>query len=54
MLDPETDRRVLIEFSNEKERDLISKAVAETFDWLSDNAETASEKELKAKRLHIE
>ena len=54
LLDPETERRVLHEFSTEKERDAIAKAVAETFDWLSENAETASERDLRAKRLAIE
>lgn len=54
LLDPETDRRVLFDFSTEKERDTLSKAVAETFDWMSDHAETASEKELKGKRMAME
>lgn len=54
LLDPDTDKKVLIEFSTDEERDKIAKAVAETFDWMGDHAETASEKELKAKRQAIE
>lgn len=54
LLDPNTDKKVLFDFSTEEERDKIAKAVAEAFDWMSEHAETATEKELKAKRQTIE
>lgn len=54
MLDPETDRRAIQDFSTPAERDVMSKLVAETFDWLSEHAETANEKELRAKRIELE
>lgn len=54
MLDPETDRRALFDFATEDERDVLSKLVAETFDWMGEHAETANGKDLLAKRIALE
>lgn len=54
MLDPETDRKAIQDFATEGERDIMSKLVAETFDWMSEHAETANEKDLRLKRIALE
>ena len=54
LLDENADVKVLYDFATKKEREEISKIVSSTFEWLSDHAETASEKELRGKRMDIE
>lgn len=54
LLQPEPEIKALKDFSTESERAVLSKALAETFEWLSDNAERADEKTLRSKRSDLE
>lgn len=54
LLSPDADNKALWDFSTEKERDGLNKLVASTFHWLSDHAESADEKTLRANRAGLE
>ena len=53
-LDPGSETRALHDFSTPEERETLSRLLKETFEWLGDNAEGATEKVLKAKRAALE
>lgn len=54
LLSPEASQRALHEFAKADERKRMTKLLEETFEWLAEKAESASEAELKKKRADLE
>jgi hypoxia up-regulated 1 len=52
-LSPDSDNKALRAYSTEEERTKLSNLLAQTFEWLGDNAEKADEKTLRAKRTEL-
>ena len=53
LLSPDADNRAVQDYSTESERAAMSKLLKETFEWLSEHAERAEEKALRAKRSDL-
>lgn len=54
LLDDGSENRALHDFATEAERKALRRLLDDTFAWLSDNAETAEEKVLRARRGDLE
>ena len=53
LLSSDSENTAVHDFATQAEKDALSKKLAETFDWLHDNAEKADEATFRQKRTDL-